>query len=59
MTLLKMLLTSNTMYETDQRKTLKFPGKHKSLALFHTMLVKQSFDDRDHLLKYTNKTYMT
>ena len=44
-------------YDIDQIQTLKFPNKHKSLALFHINVcsLNKNFDDHDHLLKCTNK----
>ena len=52
-----MLLTPNT--DIDQIQTLKFPDKHKSLALFHinACSLNKNFDDLDHQLKCTNKVY--
>ena len=46
-------------YDTDQIKTLKFPNKYKSLALFHinACSLNKNFDDLDHLLKCTNKAF--
>ena len=43
----------------DQIQTLKFPSKHKSLALFHIngCSLNKNFDDLDHLLKSTNKVF--
>ena len=42
-----------TYYNIDQIQTLKFPNKHKSLALFHinAYSLNKNFDDLDHLLK--------
>ena len=46
-------------YDSDQIQTLKFPNKHKSLALFHNNAcsLNKNFDDLDHLLKCTNKAF--
>ena len=46
-------------YDIDQIQTLKFPDKHKSLALFHinACSLNKNFDDLDHLLKCTNKVF--
>ena len=46
-------------YDIDQIQTLKFPNKHKSLALFHinACSLNKNFDDLDHLLKCTNKVF--
>ena len=46
-------------YDIDKIQTLKFPNKHKSLALFHTNACsfKKNFDELDHLLKCTNKEF--
>ena len=45
--------------DIDQIQTLKFPDKHKSLALLHinACSLNKKFDDFDHLLKYTNKVF--
>ena len=46
-------------YDIDQIQTLKFPNKHKSLALFHinACSLNKNFDDLEHLLKCTNKVF--
>ena len=46
-------------YNIDQIQTLKFPDKHKSLALFHinASSLNKNFHDVDHLLKCTNKVF--
>ena len=46
-------------YNIDQIQTLKFPDKHKSLALFHinACSLNKNFHDVDHLLKCTNKVF--
>ena len=40
-------------------QTLKFPDKHKSLALFHinACFLNKNFDELEHLLKCTNKVF--
>ena len=50
----------NSKYcDTDQIQTLKFPNKHKSLALFHVNAcsLNKNFDDLEHLTKCTNKVF--
>ena len=56
-----MLLTPNSMTWTKFIQTLKFPDKHKSLALFHinACSLNKNFDDFDHLLKCTNREFDT
>ena len=46
-------------YDTDQIQTLKFPNKHKYLALFHIKAcsLNKNFDDLGHLLKCTNNVF--
>ena len=46
-------------YDIDQIQTLKFPDKHKSLALLHinACSLNKNLDDLDHLLKCTNKVF--
>ena len=46
-------------YDIDQIQTLKFPSKHKSLALLHinACSLNKNFDDLDHLLNFTNKVF--
>ena len=46
-------------YDIDQIQTLKFPNKHKSLALSHINVssLNKNFHDLDHLLKCTNKVF--
>ena len=50
-------VANSKYYDIDQIQTLKFPNKHKSLALFHINVcsLNKNFDDHDHLLKCTNK----
>ena len=50
---------NSNYYDSDQIQTLKFPNKHKSLALFHinACFLNKNFDDLDHLLKCTNKVF--
>ena len=52
-------VVNSKFYDIDQIQTLKFPGKHKPLALFHinACSLSKDFDDLDHLLKYTNKVF--
>ena len=52
-------VVNSKYYDIDQIQTLKFPNKHKSLALFHinTCSLNKNFDDLDHLLKCTNKVF--
>ena len=52
-------VVNSKYYETDQIQTLKFPNKHKSLALFHinACFLNKNFDDLEHLLKCTNKVF--
>ena len=44
-------------YDMDQIQTLKFPDKHKRLALFYinACTLSKNFDDFDHLLKWAKK----
>ena len=46
-------------YDIDQIQTLKFPNKHKYLALFHIKAcsLNKNFDDLGHLLKCTNNVF--
>ena len=44
-------------YDTDQIQTVKFPKKHKSLALFHINTWSWPNDELDHLLKCTSKVF--
>ena len=52
-------VVNSKYYDIDQIQTLKFPNKHKSLALFHinACSLNKNFDDLDHLLKCTNKVF--
>ena len=52
-------VVNSKFYDIDQTQTLKFPDKHKSLALFHinACSLNKNFDDPDHLLKCTNKVF--
>ena len=52
-------VANSKYYDIDQIQTLKFPKKHKSLALFHinACSLNKNFDDLDHLLKCTNKVF--
>ena len=52
-------VVNSKYYDIDQIQTLKFPSKHKSLALFHVNAcsLNKKFDDLDHLLKFTNKVF--
>ena len=52
-------VVNSKYYEIDQIQTLKFPNKHKSLALFHinACSLNKNFDDLDHLFKRTNKVF--
>ena len=52
-------VVNSKYYDIDQIQTLKFPNKHKSLALFHinACSLNKNFDDLEHLLKCTNKVF--
>ena len=52
-------VVNSKYYDIDQIQTLKFPNKHKSLALFHinACSLNKHFDDLDHLLKCRNKVF--
>ena len=52
-------VVNSKYYDIDQIQTLKYPSKHKSLALFHinACSLNKNFDDLDHLLKCTNKVF--
>ena len=52
-------VVNSKYYDIDQIQTLKFPNKHKSLALFHinACSLNKDFDDLDHLLKCTNNVF--
>ena len=52
-------VANSKYYDIDQIQTLKFPNKHKSLALFHinACSLNKNFDDLEHLLKCTNKVF--
>ena len=52
-------VVNSKFYDIDQITTLKFPDKHKSLALFHinAWSLNKNFDDFDHLLKCINKVF--
>ena len=45
-------LVNSKYYDIDQIQTLRFPDKHKSLALFHinTCSLNRNYDDLHHLL---------
>ena len=51
-------VANSKYYDIDQIQTLKFPNKHKSLALFYinACSLNKHFDDL-HLLKCTNKVF--
>ena len=46
-------------YDTDELQTIKIPNEDKSLVLFHinTCSLSKNFNDLDHFLSYTNKTF--
>ena len=52
-------VVNSKFYDIDQIQTLKFPDKHKSLALFHVNAcsLNKNFDDLNHLLKCTNTVF--
>ena len=52
-------VANSKYYDIDQIQTLKFPNKHKSLALFHinACSLNKNFEDLDHLLKCTNQVF--
>ena len=52
-------VVNSKFYDIDQIQTLKFPDKHKSLALLHinACSLNKNLDDLDHLLKCTNKVF--
>ena len=52
-------VVNSKYYDIDQIQTLKFPNKHKTLALFHIneCSLNKYFDDLDHLFKCTNKVF--
>ena len=52
-------VVNSKYYDIDQIQTLKFPNKHKSLALFHIneCSLSKNLDYLDHLLKSTNKVF--
>ena len=52
-------VVNSKFYDIDQIQTLKFPDKHKSLALFHIYAcsLNKNFDDLNHLLKCTNTVF--
>ena len=52
-------VANSKYYDIDQIQTLKFPNKHKSLALFHinTCSLNKNFDYLDHLLKCTYQVF--
>ena len=52
-------VVNSKYYDIDQIQTLKFPNKHKSLALFdiNACSLNKNFDDLDHLLKCANKVF--
>ena len=52
-------VVNSKFHDIDQIQALKFPDKHKSLALCHIngCSLNKNFDDIDHLLKCTNKVF--
>ena len=52
-------VVNSKCYDIDQIQTLKFPNKHKSLALFNIneCSLSKNLDYLDHLLKSTNKVF--
>ena len=50
-------VVNSKYYDIDQIQTLKFPNKHKSLALFHINACSLSKNFDEHLLKCTNKVF--
>ena len=52
-------VVNSKYFDIDQIQTLKFPNKHKSLALFdiNACSLNKNFDDLDHLLKCANKVF--
>ena len=52
-------VVNSKYYGIDQIQTLKFPGKHRYLILFHidACSLNRNFEDLDHLLNCTNKIF--
>ena len=52
-------VVNSKYYDIDHIQTLKFPNKHKSLALFHinACSLNKNINDLEHLLKCTNNVF--
>ena len=52
-------VVNSKYYDTDQIQSLKFPVKHKSIALFHSneWSLNKNFDDLHHLLNCTSNVF--
>ena len=52
-------VVNSKLYDNNQTETLKLPGKHKSLALFHInpCSLNKNLNDLDHLRKCKNKVF--